>query len=145
MIISFKAGRWIGGIGGTGGRTDLGWRFNLDDSTQHTLSFIGTGFSGNTGEGNAFAYIPDTGKLWVFDTHTASLPCWEYDIDAAQAGGENGTYTVACRTKTFVNSSALPPNTGNGLVYNRLTYWPQKKVLVYVPNYNANVWVCRVA
>jgi hypothetical protein len=140
QITTFKAGRWIGGIYSA----TNGWRFNLDDSTKQKLTFTGTGYSGNTSDGNASVYIPTLGKMWLFDTHTTSLPCWEYDIDAAAAGGPNGTYTVAARTKTFTNSAALPATPGPGLVYNRLTYWPQKKVLVYVPNATSNVWVCRV-
>jgi hypothetical protein len=142
MIVSFKAGRWIGGVGGID-TPDKGWSFHLDTSEKRILTFVGASYTGSRAEGNACVYIPETGKLWLFDTHTNSLPCWEYDIDAQQAGGPGGTYTVASRLKSFSNASSLPVNNA-GLMYNRVTYWQQKKVLVYVPSDNANVWVCRV-
>lgn len=139
QMFSYKTGRWIGGVCSTG----YGWQYNLDTGAKRNIQSVGTTFSGYVSERATAVYVPELGKLWAFNTNVQSLPCYEYDIDSPQAGGPFGTYTVQTRTKTFSNSAALPPNTG-GLVYNRLTYWPQKKVVVYIPAQDTNVWVMRV-
>lgn len=138
-FLSFKIERKIGGWS----NALYGWTFDLDTQARQFLYMTGSQYGGSKGEGNSTCYIPHLRQLWIFDAHVAALPAWSLDMSNPQPGGPNGALTVQAKVETLANANKLPP-APSGLVYNRLSFWAEKKLIVYCPDAAQDTWVCRI-
>jgi hypothetical protein len=139
VVFSFKIGRKIGWWCSSG----YGFTYDLDTGASELLHMEGDPYNGDTSEGNSIAYVDHRGELWLFDTKVSQLNVWSIKMDP-KPGGPNNSLVVTAKRESLANADKLPKAL-NGLVYNRLAFWPEQKLLVYFPDANTNGWVCRLS